>query len=144
MAETSRPSLAPSLAPQVRPPWIWRPLAILLIVALGLATRKAPGLFPDVLVIYGGDTLYATLWVQLFAFFARSWSIRVVSLAALATCWTIEASQALHLDWLDVLRATTPGALVLGRGFLWSDLVCYVVGVIIGAGMEHALRRGPT
>jgi hypothetical protein len=30
---------------------------------------------------------------------------------------------------------------VLGTEFLWSDLVCYTVGVLLGLGLDALLRR---
>jgi Protein of unknown function (DUF2809) len=42
-----------------------------------------------------------------------------------------EVSQLWHTPWLDAIRHTTVGRLMLGLGFLWSDLVCYAVGTII-------------
>lgn len=44
----------------------------------------------------------------------------------------IELSQLYHTPWLDGLRSNRVGALALGRGFLWSDLACYAVGVACG------------
>lgn len=32
---------------------------------------------------------------------------------------------------------------MLGAGFLWSDLVCYVVGVLLGAAIDLALQWQP-
>ena len=37
-----------------------------------------------------------------------------------------------HAPWIDNLRQTTLGGLVLGFGFLWSDIFCYTIGIIIG------------
>ena len=34
----------------------------------------------------------------------------------------VEESQLYHASWIDSIRGTTLGALVLGHGFLWSDL----------------------
>ena len=45
-------------------------------------------------------------------------------------------SQLYHAPWIDAIRDTLPGALVLGYGFLWSDLACYAAGVALGAGVE--------
>jgi hypothetical protein len=105
-------------------------------VALGLASRR-PGLSPFVHA-YVGDALYAVMVTLLLrAAFPR----RPVAFPALALCFAIEASQAVHPPWLDALRATRLGALVLGRGFLWSDLVCYTVGVGAVAGVEAAWGR---
>src|SRR5207237_49913 len=60
---------------------------------------------------------------------------------ALAYSCAIEVSQLYHAPWIDAIRRTLPGALVLGYGFLWSDLVCYAAGVALGAGGESAVRR---
>jgi hypothetical protein len=38
-----------------------------------------------------------------------------------------------HASWIDSLRDTTFGGLVLGFEFVWSDLVCYTVGIVFGA-----------
>jgi len=115
-------------------------------VALGLATRKAPGLFPAFVAEYGGDALYATLWVQLLggAVFARGRRAPVlaVCLAGLAVCFLIEGSQAVDVGWLVAARATRLGGLVLGHGFLVSDLACYTVGAGLGGLVERALRWG--
>ncbi|MGC1717640.1 MAG: DUF2809 domain-containing protein [Isosphaeraceae bacterium] len=37
-----------------------------------------------------------------------------------------------HAPWIDSIRQTTLGGLILGFGFLWSDLACYAVGVVLG------------
>jgi hypothetical protein len=43
---------------------------------------------------------------------------------ALAFAWAIELSQLYHAPGIEALRHTRLGGLVLGFGFLWSDLVC--------------------
>ena len=48
----------------------------------------------------------------------------------------IELSQLYHAHWIDSIRHTTLGGLILGFGFLWSDLACYAVGVGIGVIVE--------
>ena len=48
----------------------------------------------------------------------------------------IELSQLYHAPWIDAIRRTRLGGLVLGYGFLWSDLACYAVGVVCGAFAE--------
>ena len=65
----------------------------------------------------------------------------MVALLALTFAWGIEFSQIYHAPWIDDIRATTLGALLLGAGFLWSDLVCYAVGVAIGVVGERCLQR---
>ena len=57
--------------------------------------------------------------------------------SARAVPFTVEVSQLYHTPLLDAVRQTTPGALVLGQGFLWSDLVCYVVGAGAAARVDR-------
>ena len=64
-----------------------------------------------------------------------------VMLAALAFSFAIEFSQLYQADWINALRRTTLGGLILGYGFLWSDLVCYTVGILIGAGIELGISN---
>ena len=60
--------------------------------------------------------------------------------AALLIAFAVECSQLWHPEWLDALRADRVVGLLLGRGFLWSDLLAYVVGVLCIAGIERGLR----
>ena len=64
---------------------------------------------------------------------------RRVAAMAFAIAVAVETSQRVHVPWLDALRATTLGALVLGQGFLWSDIVCYAVGVMLAAILDAVL-----
>jgi hypothetical protein len=53
----------------------------------------------------------------------------------------IELSQLYHAPWIDSIRHTTLGGLILGFDFVWSDLVCYAVGVGIGVLMTSPCLR---
>ena len=65
---------------------------------------------------------------------------RTLALAALAIAVADEISQLYHAPWIDAIRATRLGALVLGYGFLWSDLACYTAGVVVAACLDMVLR----
>lgn len=123
-----------------RPP---APYAALLAttVLLGLATRRFPSAFPAVVAQFAGDTLWAAMVFWLAALIRRSATTTHLALASIAIAFAVEFSQLHHAPWLDALRATRPGALVLGQGFLWSDLACYTVGVALAAGIDTALVR---
>ena len=56
----------------------------------------------------------------------------MIAVATLALAFAVEASQLYQADWINAVRDTPIGALVLGRGFLRSDLVCYTAGVGTG------------
>jgi hypothetical protein len=116
-------------------------IALVLVVAAGLASRRFGHTLPAIVATYAGDTLWASMvFVGLGVLFTR-WSTGRVAAAALAFSCLDEISQLYHAPWIDAIRATTPGALVLGYGFLWSDLACYTVGVALAAAVEAAARR---
>ncbi len=52
----------------------------------------------------------------------------------------IDLSQLYHAPWIDSIRQTTIGGLILGFGFLWSDLACYALGVGLGVAIETLWR----
>jgi hypothetical protein len=53
----------------------------------------------------------------------------------------VEVSQLYHRPWLDDLRATSFGHLVLGSGFDPRDFLCYLLGVAVAAGLERIGER---
>jgi hypothetical protein len=64
------------------------------------------------------------------AFFLRQNILKLLATLILF-CWIIETSQAWHTPWLDAFRNTTFGGLLLGHGFLWSDILAYTAGGIV-------------
>ena len=119
-------------------------LALLAVVVLGLASRRYPGLFPTTLGKYPGDALWAAMvflgWGLLLP---RALTSRVASLA-LATSIVVEVTQLYHSPWLDHIRATTLGHLVLGSAFAWTDILAYGVGILAAAAIERGLSSAPT
>lgn len=115
--------------------------AAIATIALGLASRRFGAVLPEFVAAYAGDTLWALLVYLLATVLAPSAAIAQRALAALAFAFAIEASQLYHAPWIDGLRATRLGALVLGSGFLWSDLACYTAGIALGACAEALFTR---
>ena len=110
-------------------------------IALGLASRRFGTLLPDVVRLYAGDTLWAATAYFMAATIAPRARVAALAAGALLFAFAIEISQLYHAPWIDGVRSTRFGALVLGYGFLWSDLVCYMVGVAGAALVDRALRR---
>ena len=109
---------------------------MLFVVILGLASRRYPENLPEFISTYAGDTLWALMAFLLIGFLFPSLSILKVAAIALFFSFFIEFSQLYHAPWIDDIRQNRLAALVLGRGFLWSDLVCYSVGVAMGVMTE--------
>jgi hypothetical protein len=115
---------------------------LLMTIAAGLASRRFPDLQPGWMASYAGDALWAAMVFWLLALVARRAPTMVIGAAALGIAWGVEGSQLIHVPWLDSLRSSRLGALVLGQGFLWSDLVCHAVGVGVAGVIDvRAARR---
>ena len=109
------------------------PLVQIILIALacllGIGTRRYAHALPWFIATYAGDTLWALaafLGIGLILPRQRTWKVAVL---AMAFSVLIEVSQLYHAPWIDSIRQTTLGGLILGFGFLWSDLACYAVGV---------------
>jgi hypothetical protein len=94
-----------------------------------------------VLAEYTGDALYA---VALFFVLRSLWPAArtaTLAIAALLGATLVEFAQLLDWRWLVELRATRPGALLLGQGFQWADLIAYSIGVGAAVAVDLALAR---
>ena len=110
-------------------------------MALGLATRRFPDAFPSFIAEYGGDALWAMLVYWLLALIWPRTSSTRLALVALAISVCDEFTQLISWSWLQSLRSTRLGALVLGQGFLWSDLACYAVGIALAVVVDRATDK---
>jgi len=114
-------------------------LLVALTIALGLATRRLT--FLAFLGKYPGDGLWALMVFLLVGLVRSRATTRRVSLIALGISYAIEVSQLYEPPWLVAVRSTTLGHLVLGSKFHLTDLLAYTIGIAVGAGMEHFMRR---
>lgn len=113
---------------------------LVVTIAAGLASRRFPTVQPDWLARYAGDTLWAAAVFWGLALCASRAATLTLGAGALGIATAVEISQLARVPWLDALRATRVGALVLGQGFLWSDLACYAFGVGAATVVDRAMR----
>jgi glycerol uptake facilitator-like aquaporin len=101
------------------------------ILFIALFIRSKWAVLPYFINFWIGDFLWAFmlyfLWRAIFLQFNRY----KMTIALIVFCWLIEGSQAWHTPWLDDFRHTTIGGLLLGHGYLWSDILAYTAGVIV-------------
>ncbi len=107
----------------------------------GLASRRYRSVLPDYVGEYAGDTLWALMLYLLVSTVLAGRPVAFRATISLALAFLVEISQLYHAHWIDNIRNTMPGGLVLGFGFLWTDLVCYAVGIVVGAVTEREMRR---
>lgn len=112
-----------------RPRWLTAAL-LLATIALGLASRRYATALPSFIAAYAGDALWAAMAFWIAALLFPRARTQTLASAALSISYAVELSQLYHAPWINKLRATRLGALALGHGFLWSDLLCYAAGVL--------------
>jgi hypothetical protein len=113
-----------------------------LVIPLGLATRQWPEFWPEWIARYGGDTLWTLNLYLVLRWLRPVTSLPVSAAWCYALSLAVECSQLFHPPWLDALRRPWLGRIILGEGFLASDLVCYAVGTALGLALDMALRLG--
>ncbi|PEP48826.1 ribosomal maturation YjgA family protein [Bacillus pseudomycoides] len=113
----------------------------IIVVILGLASRKFAYALPNLLNAYLGDALWALMIFIGFGFLFHKMKTKKIAFLSLLFCYGIEISQLYHADWIDNIRATTLGGLVLGYGFLWSDILAYMIGIGVGMLLEVVFRK---
>jgi hypothetical protein len=129
----------------VRRPRLPYLLAGALVIVLGLTSRRYGADLPAFVAAYAGDTLWAVLAFIVIAVLAPDWPTRRIAILALLASYADEVSQLYHAPWIEAIRNTRLGALTLGYGFLWSDVLCYTVGVALCVLVELLIyaRKAP-
>ena len=108
---------------------------IVFTIVIGLLSRHFA-----VIPLFVGDILWATMVYFIVRFLFISKKIKSVVLISLLFCYVIEFSQLYKAPWIDNLRHTLFGRLVLGETFLWGDLLSYTFGIIIGVFVEKLVK----
>ncbi|MES2809764.1 MAG: DUF2809 domain-containing protein [Bacteroidota bacterium] len=112
-------------------------LAIIIITVItGLVTRE----FSSVIPFFIGDILWGLavfLFVR-FLFIKKTLQFAVIVSSIYATL--TELSQLYQAPWIDEIRPTFFGRVMLGETFLLSDILCYLVGIGLGILVELSLR----
>ena len=98
-------------------------LALFITLILGILSRKITDI-----PLFIGDVLYAVLIYFGLRFLFINLKTYKTFLLSLLFCFGIEILQLVQIDWLIAIRKTTLGHYILGEGFLWLDLLCYVIG----------------
>ena len=101
-------------------------ILILFVLILGILSRKISNI-----PLFIGDVLYAVLIYFGLRFLFIHLKTHKTFLLSLLFCFSIEILQLVQIDWLIAIRKTTLGHYILGQGFLWSDLICYVIGTLL-------------
>ncbi|WP_149094614.1 DUF2809 domain-containing protein [Paenibacillus terrae] len=115
--------------------------AVLVAILLGLGSRAFSSRLPEFVANHFGDALWACM---IYFGLRMLWVERRLSVAlwgSLLFCFAIEFSQMYQAPWINSIRATTLGGLVLGKGFLTADLIRYTVGIAVSWTLDEGCQR---
>jgi hypothetical protein len=104
---------------------------VLVFICLGLTSRMTNA-FPSEITVHLGDVFWASMVYFLFRLMLQRRSILITGFFSVMFSFGIEISQLYQSDWINSIRNTLIGGLILGRGFLWIDLLRYSLGILIG------------
>ncbi|MDP4222947.1 MAG: DUF2809 domain-containing protein [Bacteroidota bacterium] len=104
-------------------------IILIIIILLGLYSGKLTGKITEIIDLK--DVLWAMMVYFIFRIVFIDWPIRKVAVSGLIFSIVIEVSQLYHEDWIDRLRSTFLGGIILGTGFVWGDLLAYSIGIVV-------------
>ncbi|SCY57457.1 Protein of unknown function [Paenibacillus polysaccharolyticus] len=109
--------------------WVYF-IAVIITMAAGLASRTYGAVLPNWVHEHFGDALWAgMIYFGVRMVFIHLSRARAVWISVIFS-WGVEFSQMIQVPWLNDLRSTLLGALILGRGFLVIDLIRYLIGIL--------------
>ena len=115
-------------------------ISLMMIVPLGYVVRFH-GPAPEWLNDSFGSIAYEIFWILLIALlFPQASPFSTAVGVCLATC-VLEFLQLWQPPFLQAMRATLAGRLVLGNSFTWSDFPSYFIGSFLGWVWMRLLRQ---
>jgi len=109
---------------------------IIITIISGLLSRHF-----SFIPLFIGDILWALMIYFIVRFLFVDKPVKFVVILCLLFCYAVELSQLYKAPWINDLRHTLFGRLFLGEGFLWSDLLCYTIGVALGVWVDKIVSK---
>jgi hypothetical protein len=115
-------------------------LSLIFITPAGYIARFSPSL-PAVVADVLGSLAYEIFWVLLVVGLWPRVSLKGAAVGVCCATCGIEFLQLWHPPFLEALRQTLPGRLVLGNSFRWADFPPYFIGSGLGWAWAWGLRE---
>ena len=115
--------------------------AILIIATIGLGLVSRADFIPKLIYPFFGDILYSLMIFFIIGFIFTDLSSLKIVLISVGICYIIELSQFYEANWIVEIRNNKLGGLLLGYGFLWSDLISYLVGGVLGLSIDFFILK---
>ncbi|PLR92003.1 ribosomal maturation YjgA family protein [Bacillus sp. T33-2] len=113
--------------------------AVAIVIFLGLVSRNLT--LPHFIAENAGDALWAMMVYFVFRCLLVSKGLLTASWLSLLFSFAIEISQLYQADWINQIRGTVLGALILGHGFLFVDLIRYTVGILTASVIDLVIHK---
>ena len=114
---------------------------VFILIILGISSRKFTSQLPFFIADNAGDILWASMVYFVFRSLFINKSLPWAFAGSLTFSFLIECSQLYQADWINVIRHTTLGALILGKGFLLIDLFRYFLGISIACLADSSILK---
>lgn len=101
-------------------------IGIIVLIPLGLYSRHLKWIPEET-----GDALWAMMVFCLWRIILVKQSLQLAAIISLTHSFLVEFSQILRWSWLVSFRSTFIGHMMLGQGFLWTDLLAYLIGILL-------------
>ena len=101
-------------------------IAIIFLILIGLSSRKI-SMIPE----ETGDGLWAMALFCFLRFLFINQKLERIAIVTLTISFAVEFSQLIRWEWLVAFRSTFIGHMLLGQGFVWWDLLAYIIGVLV-------------
>lgn len=108
-------------------------------IFFGLASRKYSQALWPFFSENAGDVLWASMVYFGFRFLLVHKSLRTAIIASVVFSFGIEFCQLYQASWINEIRNTRLGSLILGHGFLFVDLIRYTIGILLAMLLDKAI-----
>ena len=115
--------------------------SLAIIVPLGFITKFYPGPGHNWLNDAFGGVPYEIFWILLIAYLRPKASPLKISVGVCLMTCAVEFLQLWSPPFLQTIRLTSLGRLVLGNSFSWLDFPYYFLGSALGWGWVQSLQR---
>ena len=109
---------------------------IIVLIPIGLYSRHISWLPDEV-----GDALWAMMVFCFWRIILVKKGLPFVALISLIHSFLVEFSQLIRWSWLLSFRSTFIGHMMLGQGFLWTDLLAMLIGIVLIYWVFHVIEQ---
>ncbi|MCL6606082.1 MAG: DUF2809 domain-containing protein [Paenibacillus sp.] len=103
--------------------------AVLVVIVLGISSRAYTDQLPLFISSHAGDALWGSMVYLGFRLLLTRQRLLLSLVLSLIVSFGIEFSQLYQEDWINGIRSSLLGGVILGKGFLWIDLIRYSAGI---------------